>query len=59
MDQSQRPGMGHARMGFNQDAADAMMLLAELHDAQFGAAEPKGGNGFSDSVMRTGWGTAR
>lgn len=52
-------GMGHARMGFNQDAANAMMLLAELHDAQFGAAEHKGGNGFSDSVMRTGSGTAR
>ncbi len=48
-------GMGHARMGFNQDAANAMMLLAEIHDAQFGAAEPKGGTGFSDSVMRTSW----
>lgn len=48
-------GMGHARMGFQQDAANAMMLLAELHDAQFGIAEPKGGTGFSDSVMRTGW----
>lgn len=52
-------GMGHARMGFNQDAANAMMLLAEIHDAQFGAAEPKGGSGFSDSVMRTGWGAMR
>lgn len=52
-------GMGHARMGFNQDAANAMMLLAEIHDAQFGAAEPKGGTGFSDSVMRTGWDSMR
>lgn len=55
-------GMGHARMGFNQDAANAMMLLAEIHDAQFGAAEPKDGNGFSDSVMsrtRTGWDALR
>ncbi len=55
-------GMGHARMGFNQDAANAMMLLAEIHDAQFGAAEPKGDNGFSDSVMsrtRTGWDVLR
>lgn len=55
-------GMGHARMGFNQDAANAMMLLAEIHDAQFGAAEPKDGNGFSDSVMsrtRTGWDVLR
>lgn len=48
-------GMGHARMGVNQDAANAMMLLAELHDAQFGAAEPKDGAGFSDSLLRTGW----
>lgn len=52
-------GMGHARMGFNQDAANAMMLLAEIHDAQFGAAEPKGGTGFSESVMRNGWDTLR
>ena len=52
-------GMDHARMGFNQDAANAMMLLAEIHDAQFGAAEPKGGTGFSESVMGTGWETLR
>ena len=52
-------GMGHARLGFNQDAANAMMLLAELHDAQFGVAEPKGGTGFSESVMGTGWQTLR
>jgi hypothetical protein len=48
-------GMGHARMGFNQDAANAMMLLADMHDAQFGAAEPKGGTGFSEAVIGTGW----
>lgn len=48
-------GMGHARMGFNQDAANAMMLLAEIHDAQFGVAEPKGGTGFSESSLGTGW----
>ncbi|MES2584884.1 MAG: hypothetical protein V4627_19320 [Pseudomonadota bacterium] len=52
-------GMGQSRMGFNQDAANAMMLLAEIHDAQFGAAEPKEGNGFSDSIMRTGWDSPR
>ncbi|MES2952289.1 MAG: hypothetical protein V4858_27495 [Pseudomonadota bacterium] len=52
-------GMGHARMGFNQDAANAMMLLAEIHDAEFGVAEPKGGSGFSDSVMRTGYDALR
>ena len=52
-------GMGHARLGFNQDAANAMMLLAEIHDAQFGAAEPKGGTGFSEWVMGTGWQSIR
>ncbi|MGI9135023.1 MAG: hypothetical protein ACR2I0_13960 [Rhodoferax sp.] len=31
-------GMGHARVGFNQDAAAAMLVLAELHDAEFGHA---------------------
>jgi hypothetical protein len=51
-------GMGHARMGFNQDAANAMMLLAELHDAQFGVTELKP-SGFQDSTMRTGWDALR
>ncbi|MEI6804132.1 MAG: hypothetical protein WCK83_13305 [Burkholderiales bacterium] len=32
-------GMGQARIGFNQDAAAAMLALADLHDAQFGAKE--------------------
>jgi hypothetical protein len=32
-----------------------MMLLADMHDAQFGAAEPKGGTGFSEAVIGTGW----
>jgi len=47
-------GMGHARIGFNQEAADAMMQLADLHDAQFGSAEPSS-KGFSDSSYPTGW----
>jgi len=29
-------GMGHARVGFNQEAVDAMLVLVDLHDAQFG-----------------------
>lgn len=29
-------GMGHARVGFNQDAVEAMLILADLHDAEFG-----------------------
>jgi hypothetical protein len=29
-------GMGHARVGFNQDAVQAMLTLSDLHDAEFG-----------------------
>jgi hypothetical protein len=29
-------GMGHARIGFNQDTVTAMMALSDLHEAQFG-----------------------
>lgn len=43
-------GMGHARVGFNQDAAEAMMELAELHDAQFGAVETGTGFGSMDKA---------
>jgi hypothetical protein len=50
-------GMGHARMGFNQDAANAMMLLAELHDTQFGRNSDSigSGSGFADLAVRTGY----
>jgi hypothetical protein len=49
-------GMGHSRIGFNQEAADAMMVLADLHDQLFGPSD--GGNtgfGFSDSSFTTGY----
>lgn len=46
---------GHARIGFHQDAAHAMMVLADLHDAQFGPMESSSGTGFSDSRIRTGF----
>ena len=52
-------GMGHARMGFNQDAANAMMLLAELHDTQFGLANDRLGSSFSDLTVRTGYDALR
>jgi hypothetical protein len=39
-------GMGHARIGFNQDAVTAMMALSDLHEAQFGAEEMGTGMGF-------------
>lgn len=29
-------GMGHARVGFHQDAVQAMLVLSDLHDAEFG-----------------------
>ena len=47
-------GMGKARIGFNQEAAAAMIELAALHDAKFGAAQPNS-TGFSESSYPTGW----
>lgn len=47
-------GMGKSRMGFNQEAANAMMSLADLHDEMYGTAEAKG-TGFSESSFPTGW----
>jgi hypothetical protein len=47
-------GMGQARIGFNQDAAEAMMVLAELHDDQFGANDSNAGLGFGDHTVRSG-----
>jgi hypothetical protein len=40
-------GMGQARVGFNQDAVQAMLALSDIHDAQFGAPDDGGGLGFS------------
>ena len=48
-------GMGHARIGFNQDAALAMMVLSDLHDAEFGTFDPNSGTGFGDFTVRTGF----
>jgi hypothetical protein len=47
-------GMGHARVGFNQQAVDAMMVLADLHDTEFGAPDPGGDIGFADSSFHAG-----
>lgn len=30
-------GLGQSRVGFNQEAVDAMLVLVDLHDAEFGA----------------------
>ncbi len=45
-------GMGQARIGFNQNAVDAMMTLADLHDQQCGSVAADAG-AFDPSV-RTG-----
>ncbi len=47
-------GMGKSRLGFNQEAANAMMTLADIHDEMYGIAEAKG-TGFSESSFPTGW----
>ena len=36
-------GMGHARIGFNQDAVEAMLALSDIHDAEFGPPSTLGG----------------
>ncbi|MBK6322185.1 hypothetical protein [Candidatus Aalborgicola defluviihabitans] len=47
---------GKARIGFNQEAADAMMVLADLHDALFGAVGPSANSAFS---VKTGYDALR
>lgn len=46
-------GMGHARVGFNAEAAQAMLVLADLHDQMFGEVEPERPTGFSDTFQST------
>jgi hypothetical protein len=46
---------GNARMGFNQDAAAAMMVLSDLHDELFGVMQSGSGTGFGDFSVRTGY----
>lgn len=51
-------GMGHARIGFNQDAVQAMLDLADIHDTMFGAAVDPGMD-FVETTRGTGWGKLR
>jgi len=51
-------GMGHARAGFNQEAVDSMLALADLHDKEFGAHND-GQSGFSDTTMGASFGRVR
>jgi hypothetical protein len=46
---------GHVRMGFNQDAATAMMVLSDLHDELFGVMPSGSATGFGDFTVRTGY----
>ena len=51
-------GMGHARIGFNQDAAEAMLILADLHDALYGAnLDPS--LDFQETTRGVDWGKLR
>lgn len=50
-------GMGHARVGFNQDAVQAMLELVDIHDALYGAQIDPGLD-FADT-RSTGWGKLR
>ena len=51
-------GMGHARIGFNQDAVQAMLDLADIHDTIYGAqVDPS--IDFADTKRNTGWGKLR
>jgi hypothetical protein len=43
-------GMDHSHVGFNPEAADAMMVLADLHDAEFGSLNGGAPAGFLDSL---------
>ena len=51
-------GMGHARVGFNQSAAESMLVLADIHDKLYGA-EIDPTIDFTDTKRTTGWGKLR
>jgi hypothetical protein len=50
---------GNARMGCNQDAAAAMMVLSDLHDDEFGTFGGAGELGFADPTVRAGFDGSR
>lgn len=41
-------GMGHARIGFNQDAAASMMVLSDLYEEEFGPVVASKGSGHTE-----------
>ena len=48
-------GMGQARIGFNQEAVEAMLILADLHEKEFPPADHGANLGFGDPSVRTGY----
>jgi hypothetical protein len=52
-------GRGHARVGFNQDAVQAMLALIDVHDAVYGTFDAKMPTGFADPSIRAGWDGSR
>lgn len=52
-------GTGRTRVGFNPRVIDALMNLASLHEALFGAARQSDELGFADSTVRAGLDGAR
>ncbi len=47
-------GMGQNRVGFNQEAVEAMLELVDVHDAIYGSFDTGGGIGFGDSSVHPG-----
>lgn len=45
----------HKRMGFNPEVADAILVLSDLHDAEFGTFGNNKELGFADPSVRTGF----
>jgi hypothetical protein len=48
-------GMGQNRIGFNQEAVEAMLILLDLHEKTFGPAVSGEVLGFGDASIRTGF----
>lgn len=48
-------GMGHNRIGFNQEAVAAILALLDLHEKNFGPAVSGEVLGFGDPSVRTGF----
>lgn len=52
-------GMGKSRIGFNQEAAEAMLVLADIHDSLYGANVDAGLDFVETTRGGTNWGKLR